>query len=62
MDPNLSPVTAEVYRNICRKFWSTELVADDSAFEGKAGYEKVLEEYHALRGWDRTERPRPNKA
>jgi len=36
MDPNLSPVTTEVYRKICEKFWGTELAADDSTFEGKA--------------------------
>lgn len=36
IDPNLSPVTSEVYRNICKKFWGTELAADDSTFEGKA--------------------------
>lgn len=36
MDPNLSPVTTEVYREICRKFWGSELAADDTTFEGKA--------------------------
>lgn len=35
-DPSLSPVSYDVYRRSCEKFWGSELAADDSTYEGKA--------------------------